>query len=178
MKFDIYNYKGKYAIHCKTAKEAEHLLNFLKETRMVDPLIDIKDYYTSHLSYFYSSFGHNKAAYYFNEHRFGDLYLAQATGYRIIEWSEIMNNTFKFIKADLKTGDVIKHRCGKVGILNLEIGVIIYPKGWEDFDCMDTDLRNCNSPSYDIVAVRRPIKKSDCQFDAFERELGNPIYDL
>lgn len=83
----------------------------------------------------------------------------------------------KFTKEDLKTGDVVKRRSGRIGIVNRELEMIIVESGWDDFDYIDEDLTSKGDSAYDIVAVRRPYDKFHCTFGAFKHNFGELIYD-
>ena len=86
-----------------------------------------------------------------------------------------MNGTFT--KADLKTGDIIRRRNGWVEIVNLELDMLICKSGWNNLDSVREDLTNIAGEQFDIIAVRRPMAKNDCQFKAFEYEWGTLVYD-
>lgn len=105
--------------------------------------------------------------------------LMSALGYtdnqQIIDWSDFMNG--EFTKADLKTGDVIKYRSGDVEIVNRELEMLICKSGWNDLKDIQNDLTSAIHERYDIVAVRRPNDKEDCQFCAFDCEYGTLVYE-
>lgn len=104
--------------------------------------------------------------------------LISALGYtdnkQIINWSDFMRK--KFIKADLNTGDVVKFRNEVIGIVNLELKMIIRKDDWTDLCTLDDNLNNMDS-DWDIIAVRRPLFKHDCQFCAFKKYYGTIIYE-
>ena len=83
----------------------------------------------------------------------------------------------EFTKADLKTGDVVMRRDGSTEIVNCELEMFITKTGWNDFDNTREDLTNILKEEYDIIAVRRPRCKADCQFDAFELNWGKLVYE-
>lgn len=84
----------------------------------------------------------------------------------------------EFTKADLKTGDVVRRRCGDVEIVNGELKTLIRKTGgWNNLDAYNNDLTNSMDCDYDIMEVRRPKKKSDCCFDAFAYEWGTLVYE-
>lgn len=86
----------------------------------------------------------------------------------------------KFTKLDLKTGDLILRADGVTGIVNRELGTIITKNDWVDLDNYNADLTYLNDESafkFDILEVRRPLCKSDCQFNVFDRELGLLVYE-
>ncbi len=169
MKFDINNYEGKYVMHCKTDEEAKDFCNYLHEHG--------RTWRTGQSYKEKTQWGNyqQNTVYYFNTGTFGSLHCAKDYKYRILEWSDFMNN--KFTKANLKTGDVIQRRNGKVEIVNLELGMLILKAGWNNLDEITEDLTDKNGEEYDIVAVRRPIVKGDCQFDAFTYKWGYLVYE-
>lgn len=169
MKFDINNYKGKYAMHCKTEEEARDFCNYLHS---VGRKWRRNASYLGGTCYYYYE---TNTAYYFNKGTFGCTYVAELNNYTILEWSDFMNN--EFTKADLKTGDVILRENGKTEIVNRELGMLITPVGWNDLNYVRDDLTDDMSKSYDIVAVRRPNDKADCVFHAFNDELGTLVYE-
>lgn len=162
MKFNINNYKGKYVMHCKTEEEARNFIAYLKT---------IGRNYIWSLNCYYGRHGC-----FFNNHTWGSIEYARKEGYTILEWSDFMNK--EFTKADLKTGDVVKRRNGWIEIVNRELNMFISKNGWNDFDDIKEDLTNRGTiDGWDIVAVRRPKYKEDCQFNAFKYELGTLVYE-
>jgi hypothetical protein len=170
MKFNINNYKGKYVMHCKTEEEARNFCNYLHEHGRR---------WCSGNSYADNTcWGmHEKGiAYNFNEGCHCDINYYKCWGYTILEWSDFINGTFT--KADLKTGDIIKQRDGLVGIVNADLDIAITRGGWLDLSKYNDDLTSkLTDYGFDIMAVRRPIEKHDCQFNAFEYKWGTLIYD-
>ena len=83
-----------------------------------------------------------------------------------------------FTKNDLRNGDVILKRNGHTEIVVLPLGtVVVKPIGYNLLDDINDDLTSRVYSKYDIVAVRRPTKPSECRFDAFELGLGELVYD-
>ena len=169
MKFNINDYEGDYAMHCKTEEEAKSFCEYLHKCGLK---------WSSGDSYFdKTNWEHYKAntVYDFNDDTFCDIRYFQRNNYIILEWEDFMNNTFT--KADLKTGDIIKRRNGDVEIVNLELDMLICKSGWNDLDNIREDLTCKISEEFDIVAVRRPITKVNCQFDAFKYGHGTLVYE-
>ncbi len=85
----------------------------------------------------------------------------------------------EFTKADLKNGDVVKRRNGKVEIVCLETGTLISPDGYSKLEDVGEDLTDiqCGDANFDIIAVRRPTMPKDCQFDAFYYKFGERVYE-
>jgi hypothetical protein len=78
----------------------------------------------------------------------------------------------------LKTGDIVKFRDGHTGIVNGEFKMIITRNSWFDLSGCNTDLTSCyGNEEFDIVAVRRPKVKGDCQFCAFDYNWGTLVYE-
>lgn len=168
MKFNINDYKGKYVMHCKTEKEAKDFCNYLHS---------IGRKWTGGGCYFNNALWdvyYSNTVYYFNDNTYCDIKDAMRHNYTILEWSDFMNK--EFTKADLKTGDVIMRRNGKIGIINRELDTIISKDAYSDLDNVRADLTTFDE-QWDIVAVRRPLKKRDCQFNAFQCEWGILVYE-
>lgn len=168
MKFNINDYKGKYVMHCKTEEEAKDFCNYLHS---IGKQWSNGDTYLNNTRFFLYK---ERTAYNFNFGNFSYVGWYKHE-YKVLEWSDFMNK--EFTKADLKTGDIILRRDGAVEIVNREHETFITPKGWNDFDEMKEDLTSNRNSMYDIVAVRRPCEKSDCEFKAFEHKWGTLIYE-
>lgn len=166
MKFNIDDYRGKYAMHCNTEEAAKNFCAYLDSVgRYTDD-----NFYKA---YFYKAYMSN--VYFFNTNTFGPISLALVERYTILEWEDFMNNTFT--KADLRTGDVILRKNGATEIYNGELGMFITKDGWNDLAHERNDLTDSISSEFDIVAVRRPSNKFDCVFDAFVKERGELVYE-
>lgn len=163
MKFNIEDYKGKYVMHCKTEEEAMDFCNkYLKVMTYLDNCC-------------WGAFK-TGTVYFFNKGTYDSMQSAKRKGYTILEWSDFMNK--EFTKADLKTGDIVKFRDGHTGIVNGEFDMIITQTCWQDLDGYKIDLTSgYGNEQFDIIAVRRPKKKGDCQFIAFEYRWGTLVYE-
>ena len=161
MKFNINDYKGKYVMHCKTVEEAKNFRDYMESIGQ-PTLISLDRYYGKYVNFF------NKGTWDTKEY-------AREQGYTILEWSDFMNK--EFTKTDLKTGDVVMQRNGLVQIVNCEHQMFIARDGWNDMNEVNPNLTNKAYEEFDIVAVRRPLKKSDCQFNAFDLERGTLVYE-
>lgn len=169
-KFNINNYRGKFAMHCKTEEEAKSFCKYLHS---------IGRRWCTGRSYLdqtaYICYG-SDTAYNFNEGSYADVYYYRRNGYIILQWRDFMNATFT--KADLKTGDVIQQRDGTIGIINRDLDMVIVKNGgWIDLDKFRDDLTHGYGSDFEIVLVRRPKEKADCNFDAIKREWGTLIYE-
>ena len=168
MKFNIENYPGKYVMHCKTKEEARSFCDYLKS---------IGRAWCTGRSYDDISWGYYGAntIYCFNSGTLSDVNFAKSQNYTILEWEDFMNKTFT--KADLKTGDIIKRRNGSTEIVILELDVCVCKKGFNRLSSINNDLTYDRYDQSDVVAVRRPKNANQCQFAAFDLELGDIVYD-
>ena len=170
MKFNINDYKGKYAMHCKTEKEAKSFCNYLHEHGKSWTNGDSYVRRTEWNKY------KKDTCYNFNGAAYCDLDYYKCEGYTILEWADFTND--EFYKGHLKTGDIIQCRDGKVGIINADLGMIIFKDGWDDLNNFHYDLTSTHEfHELDIMAVRRPKDKSDCGFRAFELNYGTLVYE-
>lgn len=157
MKFDINNYKGNYAMHCKTEEEAKSFCKYLHEHGKTWCIG--QSYIEENRWDMYSE----NTVYYFNRGTYSSIGCARNEDYTILEWEDFMTNTFT--KADLKTGDIIKTRCGEVGIVVLKYNVIAFSDGYQELNYYKDDLTyglDKFASHNDIVAVRRPRFDEDC----------------
>lgn len=84
----------------------------------------------------------------------------------------------EFTKADLKTGDIIQQRNGDIGVVNRNLEMITCKNGgWVDLDRFYNDLTHPFGKNYDIILVRRPKEKADCNFDAIRQMWGTLVYE-
>ncbi len=97
-KFNINDYRGKYAMHCKTEEEAKDFRRVMHKAgrKWID--------HTLYTKVFNWSTYKEKTAYLFNEGRFGPFNTAENEGYTILNWSDFMQH--EFTKADLRDGMV------------------------------------------------------------------------
>lgn len=87
MKFNIDDYKGKYAMNCKTKEEAEDFCRYLDS---------IGQKWKYGISLIRKTFWNNwesETAYDFNSADFGRVSDYKNNGYKILEWSNFMNDT-------------------------------------------------------------------------------------
>ena len=110
-------------------------------------------------------------------------WLEEEEGYIILSWSDFMNTVKPtFTKSDLKDGDMILRRNGVVEIAIPSVGVFVdRNRGWNNIDGLAEDLTDkdpfFNCDGWDIIEIRRPVRKSDCQFSAFEESFGEVVYN-
>ena len=107
MKFNINNYKGNYVMHCKTEEEATDFCNYMH---------NIGRRWCSGESYLNRTcwdWYQKNTAYNFNGNSYANVKFYIENKYTILEWSDFMKKK-EFTKADLKTGDIVMRRNGKV----------------------------------------------------------------
>ena len=168
MKFNINDYKGNYVMHCKTEAEARDFCRYLNS---------VGRKWCSDTSYLEKTCYHDYCSdtvYFFNVGTYGSKKHIKEI-YTILEWSEFINE--EFTKADLKTGDVVMQRDGTIQIANCELGMFITNNWWNDMDSFSSNLIHNMHEDFDIIAIRRPIKKTDCTFKAFEYKSGILVYE-
>ena len=172
MKFNINDYRGKYAMHCKTAEEAKSFCNYLD--KIGKKWIDGERYTEDN--------GWDKhkdnTCYLFNKGQRRPYHRAFDEGYTILEWSDFMDG--KFTKSNLKNGDVILRADGDVEIVCIETGTLIASNGFNYLAELREDLTSIHSDfedNVDVVAVRRPLEPADCQFCAFKHNFGELVYE-
>ena len=173
MYFNIDAFAGKYAMHCKTEKEAIDFCTYLDKH---DRCWRTADLYINNTMWDRLK---ENTVYYFNEGTVGRLQIAKEQNYIILDWSNYMNKDYSiFTKEDLKTGDVLLRRDGAVEIYNGELDMLILQEDWDDPSHIRLDLTSEITPNADIMAIRRPIAKSSCIFGAFEEghERGILVY--
>ena len=170
MKFNINDYKGNYVMHCETEEEARDFCSYLHS---IGRTWYHGSSYKSNI--LWETYGKD-TIYYFNDGLFGDKKgIIHNKSYTILEWSDFMNK--EFTKRKLKTGDVIQRRNGNVEIVNCELGIFISKTGWNDLNGIKDDLTSTSMKTWDIVKVRRPKEKGDCQFCAIEEGFGELVYE-
>lgn len=168
MKFNIKDYPGKYAMHCKTEEEARSFCDYLKS---------IGQSWRYGQSYENTNWNTNRrdTAYNFNYGLYASVQYYQLNGYTILEWEDFMKK--KFTKNDLKTGDIIKYANGSTAIVIRGLEVLTSKTGYMCLDRYTNDMTLGEDSCYNIVAVRRPNVASDCQFSAFVHGFCDLVYD-
>lgn len=96
MKFNINDYKGDYAMHCKTYEEAEDFCRYMTE-----------HYHNKTLASEWYRQYKEQTAYNIQGYSFCDVGWYKDNGYTILEWEDFMKK--EFTKADLKNGMVVKY---------------------------------------------------------------------
>ena len=170
MKFNIKNYPGKYAMHCKSQREAEEFRNCLLEQGAFlwnDCSIDTR----------WNVHGID-TVYFFNKGTYGSVYCASKYDYTTLEWSQFDQGA-PFTRSQLMDGDVVMYATGVTAIYI------------DHFNCFTTghsenihlneytgDLRNKRNENYNIIAVRRPRNYNECRLDIFKEgsECGDLVY--
>ena len=94
---------------------------------------------------------------------------------------ELVEEKKVFTKSDLKNGDVIVRRNGKVSIVILDLGVLIARDGWDTLSEINDDLTDIDcfgrDDEWDVVKVYRPTDKWQCQFSDLGYTRGELVYD-
>lgn len=96
MKFNIDNYKGRYAMHCKTYDEAVDFCNYLHSTG--------RGWISGRSYYEYTNWEKykTKTIYYFNEGSYCEINLVNQ-GYTVLEWGDFMSKKEE-VNCSNKTG--------------------------------------------------------------------------
>lgn len=174
MKFNIEDYKGNYAMHCKTEEEAKDFCRYLdsigRKWSSEDSYAELTEWneYKEKTCYCFNNDTYSSVSNYTIKHN-----------YQVLEWGDFMNN--EFTKADLKTGDVVLRRNGVVEIVCLETKSLVSKDGFNCLFNVNEDLTSGLSfaPDFDwdIIAVRRPEEPYECQFCAFDKGYGEIVYE-
>lgn len=156
-------------MHCKTEEEARDFCHYLH--KIGRSWVGGRSYVgtTNYEEY------KEDTIYYFNQDTFGIMFIAKNKNYTILEWSDFMNK--EFTKADLKTGDIVLQRDGKIDIVILDFEMLLTKTGCNLLKEFNDDLTSVNGTDFDIVAVRRPSVYRHCSFNAFESKLGTLVYE-
>lgn len=88
-----------------------------------------------------------------------------------------MNNGFT--KKDLKNGDVVIHRNGRVSIAIPQIATLKQVDCYDELDYFADDLKNTfgpGGPEYDIMKVYRPNIPRHCSFKEANYTKGTLVY--
>lgn len=106
---------------------------------------------------------------------YSNYYYIEEKGFK---WTDDMfEGKVSFSKSDLQNGDVIKRRKGDVEIVILPLGTLVTKDSYMTLLSTRDDLTDCSGDEdWDIVEVRRPKHKHECQFCAFEHEWGELVY--
>ena len=159
MKFDLKNYKGYYAMHCKTEEEAENFCEFLHKNGRKWANGE------SYLHHTYWDHYCENTVYCFNEACFDCI--KRDTKYEILEWSDYMNKEFTF--DNLQVGDFIRMKCDDDNDYNLIVfkddktNTLVLANCWKiKFSTYSfTNEMKGQEENYDIVEVRRTICVDD-----------------
>lgn len=142
MVFNIDNYKGRFAMHCATVREAKEFCDYLYSIG--------RRWQTG---YSYSDFigwsTHEcNTCYLFNEGIVVSVYRARLNGYDILEWSDFSN---QFTKNDLRDGMIVEYVNGDLRVVlgNRLVG----QDGHNTLDLYDDDLTILTAHGCNIVRV-------------------------
>ena len=169
MKFNIDNYNGKYAMHCKTPEEAREFCNYMHS--LGRRWLNGKSYY----NYTFFDYHGPCTVYHFNNDSFGHIFHAKNAGFKVLEWSDFTKKEFD--KSHLQNGDVIMFRNGQTAIFIKDIDAFVSEGDFIHPNDIKADLTHCANPQYDIIAVRRPKFGAQCRLIAFKCGYGNLVYE-
>ena len=166
-KFNINEYKGKFAMHCKTERQAKDFCDFLQS---------LGGEWCERFNESNYCCLQPHRIYYLDRHFVEAIDYARAANYTILEWSDFMEKPFT--KADLKTGDVVKFRNEASAIVLEDFETLITKDGYMLLNDYNDNLTycNCNSNEWDIMVVRRPKEFYGCQFCACDAGFGELVY--
>lgn len=175
MEFDINKYKGDYVMHVVTKEQYDEFCAYLDS---------IGKRWTSGKSfaaeYNYDTYKEDTCVNFnccTDSVAFSNVESYKMFNYTILEMEDFTMPKKKFTKADLKTGDFVKLRDASVGMVNAELDSIIYSSERGDLANYNDNLQCRVAPNCDIIAVRRPMYKSDCTFNIFNDKRGNLVYE-
>lgn len=174
-KFDIKNFPGCVALHCETPEEAQNFCEYMDSIGR--SWSNGQPYQENNEWDVYKE----NTCYNFNKDTYADIDYYKTYKYTIIECSDF-DWTYAFTKADLRSGDVVLRRNGLVEIVIVEHDVLVSQEGFDRLSELSDTLEDTASGisaadrEWDIVEVRRPVRRSDCQFSAFESKRGVVVF--
>ena len=182
MKFNLNDYKGNYAMHCKTKEEAESFCRFLHQNG--------KRWGDGHSYLQFDNWDKYKAdtVYYFNLDNYSSVeYIKGNTNFVILEWKDFMENmetVSEFTLDDLKPGDFVKFEDGSVCCVLFVIDAetnkqvaIEYNTGIIQYTTFFYSDSGSLVWGYgDIAEIRRPTQLSDVCNAIFDDGKGCLLY--
>lgn len=172
-KFKFEDYQGKYAMWCKTEKEAKKFGRLMdSHGRQWFSINAPKDYEHNTRWEDYDK----ETCYAFNDGLYGDVRFLTRNGYTVLNFSDFDWSEEKlFTKADLKTGDFVVRANGREEMIVKEYDVSMSNSGgFTSLKSLNNDLTD-NNPTWEITKVYRPKVGSQCCFKHYEN--GTLIYD-
>ena len=146
MKFNFNDYRGNYAMHCKTEEESNDFRRVMHE--------DGRTWFSnrSYLEYNNYNKWRGETCYDFNEGTFYNRNYFEKTNYTILEWSDFMEK--KFTKEDLKVGMLVEIINGIMYIVTPE-NTLSNTTGWINLDVYNDNMKRKNSDFdyLDIIKV-------------------------
>ena len=172
-KFDIKNYPGNYVMYCKTYDEAKYFYEYISDIRNERFLTSLDNMWHDYK---------NNLCFDLNYRSYCGEKFYKNSNYTILYFEDFDWSDFKmlkdFTKADLKNGDVVKISDGTIGIICLDTDTIILKDGFDRVSELSDDLKFIQSKrGAHITMVRRPYHSFHCQFDAFELNWGELVYE-
>lgn len=181
--FNINDYPGRYAMHCKTKEEAKTFLSYLHDmgARWIgDGCLVIENGSVSD-PFFYKydtnscySFRNGMVGYGTANATYNDYTILE---FEDFDWSDFEMKKKEFTKADLKNGDFVKLRDGSVGITLVDTGAITFGRQYMSLNDLRDDLTNRRDENCDIASVRRPTSPHECLCDIFSCKKGELVYE-
>ena len=149
--FNIDDYKGKYAMHCKTKEEAEDFCKYLdtlgKKWCSGKSYVEVSNW---------DRYGKN-TCYNFISNSFSGFRLYEKFDYKILEWSDFMQKKNQnFTKKDLKDGMIIQYRDKTFRAVYSEMLFTITSKGVQQMSSLsgyNDDLTHKTYSEMDIMLV-------------------------
>lgn len=180
MKFNLNDYQGNYAMHCKTKEEAESFCRFLHQNgrrwRSGRSYLD-EDHWDEY---------EDDTIYFFNECIYDERCSDFEEDYIILEWSDFIENTetaSEFTLDDLKPGDFVKFEDGSVCCVlfvhakTFKYVALEYSTGEIRYTTFFYGDSGALVGVYgDIAEIRRPTHLSDVCYTIFDDEKGCLLY--
>ena len=181
MKFnlnDYKDYKGNYAMHCKTKEEAESFCRFLDLSGRSwfdgDSYLEVDKWDRYKID----------TIYYFNRGTYGSVkHIRRSENFVILEWSDFMENketVSEFTLGDLKSGDFVKFEDGSVCCILFVVDrethknvAIEYSTGTIRYMNLSYDDSGFFARGYGhITEIRRPTQLFEVGYNIFDDGKG------
>lgn len=157
MRFRFEDYKGDYAMWCKTEEEAKDFCRVMHESGRTWGSGDSYIEYPRFLDH------EDETCYNFNNGSFANIYWYKRYDFIILEWSDFMEK--EFTKDDLKVGMLVVVRCGYKYLVakNDNEGMFFTNEdGWTEYNTKHNDMRSTMCEDFDIIKVySMPSKNRD-----------------
>ena len=142
MVFNIDNYKGHFAMHCATAREAKEFCDYLDS---LGKTWKSRETYAMVTNW---SIFKSRTCYLFNEGVISDLSYCKRDGYSVLEWSDFIT---KFTKGDLRDGMVVESlKAKRYQVLGDRL---VGSNSYMLLSDLTKDLKDLSSPDDTIIKV-------------------------